>query len=131
MSLNTKGKKTINNEEILAALEIAEFDMMIPQLKKHIERDLLYEIIELMVEFEVTRREKRKKTEQDEDGRKKRKLEGDIADEVAVETNGDDGDTEIEKATEDGDSADERDEPEEHDEEDEVEGEIEVEETGR
>jgi len=33
-----KGKKTINNEEILSALEIAEFDMMIPQLKKHIER---------------------------------------------------------------------------------------------
>ena len=81
-----------------------------------------------MVEFEVTRREKRKKAEQDEDGRKKRKLEGDIADEIAVEANGDDGDTEIEKATEDGDSVDERDEPEEHDEEYDVEGDIEVEE---
>jgi uncharacterized small protein (DUF1192 family) len=35
-----KGKKTINNEEILAALEIAELDFMIPQLKKHIERTI-------------------------------------------------------------------------------------------
>ena len=33
-----KGKKTINNEEILSALEIVELDFMIPQLKAHIER---------------------------------------------------------------------------------------------
>jgi uncharacterized small protein (DUF1192 family) len=33
-----KGKKTINNDEVLAALEIVELDMMIPQLKAHIER---------------------------------------------------------------------------------------------
>ena len=39
-----KGKKTINNEEILTALEITEFDMMIPQLKKHIERYFLSEV---------------------------------------------------------------------------------------
>jgi len=33
-----RGKKTINNDEVLEALEIAEFGMMIPQLKQHIER---------------------------------------------------------------------------------------------
>ena len=63
----------------------------------------------LIVEFDIARKEKRKKAEQDEDGRKKRKLE----DEIAVETNGDDdGDTEIEKVSEEGDSADDRDEQE-------------------
>jgi len=36
-----KGKKTINNEEILSALEITEFDMMIPMLKEHIKRTCL------------------------------------------------------------------------------------------
>ena len=33
-----KGKKTINNEEILAALELIDFEHMIPGLKGHIER---------------------------------------------------------------------------------------------
>ena len=42
-----------------------------------------------------------------------------MEDEVAVEANGDDGDTEIEKASEEGDSADDRDEhEEEHDDDD-------------
>ena len=36
-----KGKKTINNEEVLSALDIIEFDgIMGPQLRKHIERTL-------------------------------------------------------------------------------------------
>jgi DNA polymerase epsilon subunit 3 len=124
-----KGKKTINNEEILAALDIVELNWMVPHLQKHIERGCPVAVFQLIIEFEVVRREKRKKAEQDEDGRKKRKVEGELADEIAVETNGDDGDTEIEKATEDGETGDERDEhEEEHDEEDEVEGEIEAEE---
>lgn len=82
-----------------------------------------------MVEFEVARREKRKKADQDEDGRKKRKLEGGVADEAVVEANGDEGDTELEKVTDDGDSVDERDEPEEdQDEEDGAEEELDAEE---
>jgi len=37
-----KGKKTINNEEVLSALDIIEFDeIMGPQLRKHIERTAL------------------------------------------------------------------------------------------
>jgi uncharacterized small protein (DUF1192 family) len=34
-----KGKKTINNDEVLEALKITEFDMMIQPLMAHIERD--------------------------------------------------------------------------------------------
>lgn len=34
-----KGKKTINNEEILSALELVDFEHMIPSLKGHIERN--------------------------------------------------------------------------------------------
>ena len=122
-----KGKKTINNEEILSALELVDLDHMIPALKAHIERTVFI-AREVIVEFEVARKEKRKKTEQDEDGRKKRKLE----DEIAVEENGDEGDTEVEKASEEGDSADDRDEQEEEvDEEEDVEGEVDAEEPER
>ena len=125
-----KGKKTINNEEVLAALEVAEFDYMIPQLRSHIERiPPLTSSTVLTTEFDVARKEKRKKVEQDEQERKKRKIEGDAADEIAVETNGDDGETEIEKATEDGESVDEVDEPEEEaEEEDDADGDIDEEE---
>ena len=40
-----KGKKTINNEEVLAALEIVELGAMIPLLKAHIERNYLMRLL--------------------------------------------------------------------------------------
>jgi hypothetical protein len=101
----------------LSALEIVEFDNIIPQLKTHIERATTSSM-ELIIEFEVTRREKRKKNEADEDGRKKRKLD----EEIAVEINGDEGDTEIEKGSDDGESVDEQEDHEEDDEGGEIEG---------
>src|SRR2546430_14983042 len=98
---------------------------MIPALKAHIERTV-FVALEVIVEFEIARKEKRKKTEQDEDGRKKRKLD----EEVAVATIGDEGDTVIEKASEEGDSGDVRDEHvEEVVEEEDMDGEVDVVET--
>lgn len=122
-----KGKKTISNDEVLSALEIIDFDFMTPQLKAHIER-IFFRHSVLISEFEVARREKRKKMEQDEDGRKKRKVDGKITNEVLVEVNGEDRDTEAENPSEEGDSGYEREEPEERDEEDDGEGEIDAEE---
>lgn len=91
-----------------------ELDAIIPQLKAHIER--MYVTCKILnLDFEVARREKRKKAAEDEEGRKRRRLEGEGNGDVSIRTNGDDGDTEVEKNSEDGESADERDEHDDHD----------------
>ena len=59
-------------------MELVDLDHMIPALKAHIERTV-FVALEVIVEFEIARKEKRKKTEQDEDGRKKRKLDEEVA----------------------------------------------------
>jgi hypothetical protein len=124
----TRGKKTINNDEVLAALRMADFESMVPVLEEQIERMSPGWIMALMVEFAVARKEKRRKGEEGEEGRKKRRVEsgsGEISIDVSREEERheeEDADTEVEEHDEEGEQEGDGAEEEEEEEEEEERG---------